>query len=394
MGMIPQAEIRRKAGDAFSGIIKAATEWRPTEKSIVSKSPYPAERFRLRGTTGDVNRLFYGNGWSLGLPIVPPTPGLVAEMLNGTSRKPDEVIGTVPPRDALLTVELAAIHAVMAGAKPEYLPVIIAAMEAILDPAHGWRAATTTTNPVAPLLLINGPVVKELGIQYSTGALGGGPFSQPNVTIGYTINLIGDIVGGSKPPSPDQSTLGQTANIVAMVVGENEEANPWEPFHVEKGYGRNRSTVTVFGVRSFANNNLHDVKTAEDLLTVIADVMMAVGAEGETTKPCAPGNKELLLLSPEHTALIKTAGWSKKEVQKFLFEKSKIPRAKMNLRYTANPEKVATLIGCMKGWENWDAIPYVLKPEDIAVVVAGGPGKHSVYMSTNGYTPVTREIKR
>jgi hypothetical protein len=101
-----------------------------------------------------------------------------------------------------------------------------------------------------------------------------------------------------------------------------------------------------------------------------------------------------LLLSPEHTALIKTAGWSKKEVQKFLFEKSKIPRAKMNLRYTANPEKVATLIGCMKGWENWDAIPYVLKPEDIAVVVAGGPGKHSVYMSTNGYTPVTREIKR
>lgn len=396
MGMIPLNEIRKKADEAFPAIMKAATQWKPEEsKAAAVRPPYPAERIKLTGDREAVNDYFYKKGWSLGLEIVPPTPERVAAMLKGTTRLPGEIIGVVPPRDGILTVEMAAVYAVMAGCRPEYMPVLLAALEAMLDEAHGWRAATTTTNPVAPLVVVSGPIVKELGIQNSTGALGGGPASRPNVTIGHAINLIGDVLGGSKPPTPDATTLGQTANIIAMVLGENEAENPWEPFRVEMGFARQKSTVTIFEVRSFANNNLHDVKTGQDLLTIMGSVMASVGAVGETTKPCAPGNKELILMSPEHASLVFSSGLKTKgEVQKFLFEKSKVQRSLLELRYSANPGKLDNTVNCFKGWEKWDAVPMVAKPEDILVVVTGGAGKHSVYMSTNGYAAVTREIKK
>jgi len=195
MGMIPLEEIRKKAEEAFPEIFRAATEWKPSPAATLAsaKTPYPAERFKFKGTWADVNKLYYEKGWSLGLPIAPPTSERVAEMLKGTTRSPQEVIGTVPPREGVLTVELVAAYAAMANAKPEYMPVILAAAEAMVDPKHGWRGSTTTTNPVAPLLLVNGPIVRELGIQYSTGALGGGPNSHPNISIGHAINLVGDV---------------------------------------------------------------------------------------------------------------------------------------------------------------------------------------------------------
>ena len=115
MGMIPLDEIRKKAEDAFPAILKAATEWKPVGKLQPMKAPYPAERIKLTGTSDDVNKLFLEKGWSLGLPFVPPTTDRVAEMLKGTTRKPDEVIAEIPPRNGVLTVELLAANAVMAG---------------------------------------------------------------------------------------------------------------------------------------------------------------------------------------------------------------------------------------------------------------------------------------
>ncbi len=396
MGLIPLADIRKKADEAFPEILKAATTWKPKAvKAVANKAVYPAERITFKGTQHDVSEFFFKNDWTLGLEIVPPTPERVAAMLKGTTRKPSEVIGAVPPRDAILTVEMAAVYAVMAGCRPEHMPVLLAALEAMVDPAHGWRASTTTTNGVAPLFVVSGPIVKELGIQSGTGELGGGQTSKPNVAIGHAINLVGDVLGGSKSPAPDQSTIGQTANIIAMVVGENEAENPWEPFSVEQGFDRNKSTVTIFGVRSYANHNLGDVKTGQDFLTAMGYVMGAVGAVGETTKPCAPGNRELVLMCPEHASLVIKSGIkTKKEVQSFLFEKSRITRSLLLTRYSANPGKLANTIPCYKGWEKWDTIPLVARPEDILVVVTGGPGKHSVYMSTNGYAPVTKEIRK
>ena len=170
------------------------------------------------------------------------------------------------------------------------MPLLIAAMEAFMDPNHGWRASSTTTNPVAPLALVNGPIVKELGIQYSTGALGGGSANRPNVAMGYVINLARRHCRRIEGPLPgDKSTLGQTANIIAMFLGENEDQNPWGPLNVELGFRRGTNTVTAFAVRTFANINLHDAKTGQDILTVIAETMIGAGGMGETIKPCTPG---------------------------------------------------------------------------------------------------------
>jgi len=291
-------------------------------------------------------------------------------------------------------VEVVAANAVMAGCKPEYMPVIIAAWEAMLETSHGWQAQTTTTNPVAPLVVVNGPIVKELGIQYSTGALGGGPGFQPNVTIGRAVNLIGDIVGGSKPPEGDKTTLGQTANIIAMVLGENEEANPWTTLAEDEGFDRNASIVTVFGARSRVNFNLHDSKTGEDLMRVFADTMASAGMMAENMKPCSPANKEVLVLSPEHVAQLANEGWTKETVRTFLWEHTRVSVEALQLRFSANPKKVDVQLECYEDYKSWDGIPLVRKPEDLAIFVSGGPGKHSVYFSTNGYAPVAKEIKK
>ncbi len=125
------------------------------------KPAYPAERVSVKGGAEELNKLFFAKGWSLGLPVVPPTPDRVKEMLTGTSLKPDYVIGKVPPRMGALTVELAAAHAVMAGCKPAYMPVLIAALRAMLDPRANWRGATTTTGTTSLLVIVNGPIVQR-----------------------------------------------------------------------------------------------------------------------------------------------------------------------------------------------------------------------------------------
>ncbi|MDH4267847.1 MAG: thiol-disulfide oxidoreductase, partial [Deltaproteobacteria bacterium] len=232
MGMIPLPEIRKKADNSFPEILKAAIQWNPMAQLPPMQSPYPAAKFKFRGPGEDVSRLFYDKGWSMGLPIIPPTPERVAKILKGTSRKPSEVIGIVPPRMGVLTVELAAIHAAMADCRAEYMPVLIAALEALLAPQANWRGAGTTTGTTAMLVIVNGPIVKEIGIAYGQGAAGKG--NHANAAIGYAMNSIAYSVGGSKPPTPDKGTLSAPSDFTGWIFGENEDALPkdWEPFHV------------------------------------------------------------------------------------------------------------------------------------------------------------------
>jgi hypothetical protein len=284
----------------------------------------------------------------------------------------------------VLTVELAATHAVMAGARPQYLPVILAAAEALLDPRHDWRSATTTTNPCAPFIVVNGPIVKELGIQNGTGALAPGPLSEPNATIGRAINLIMDIVGGSQPPSPDKSTLGTPASYT-MVVGENEGANPWATLSVQQGAKPGTNTVTVFEIRSFVNFNLHEPNTAEGLLHPIAKTIGPVVGLAENGFECKEEVKELLVLSPEHADTIFKEGWNLDRVKNYLFETSRISMADYMIR---NNNKKP---GCR---QNETTPTVVAAPGCFLIMVAGGEGKHSVFMETTRYVPVTKEIKK
>lgn len=372
MGGISVEAIREKADKAFPDILKAATEWKPTAKLPPPMPPYPAKRIKFKGTAEDVNKFFFEKGWSLGLPIVLPTPDRVKAMLKGTSHPPDKVVWIVPPKKGVLTVELVAVHAVMAGCKPEYMPVILAAIEAMADPTYNWFGATTTTGTVGPMLFVNGPIVKELGIAYGTGAAAGG--HHPNVSIGYTINLIGDIVGGSKAPDVDKSTLGSPADIVAYVFGENEDANPWGSYAVEKGFKPTDNVVTVKNVYPSIDMPDHTSSTPEAHLKWWSHVVNPLIA---IPLCCVGFRPYFIILAPEHANMLAKAGWTKNDFRQTLWKSTRVP-----LSEWSTGEKMCGIGPVPKELQPATPdtlIPITLKPEDIDIVVAGGAGKHSQY---------------
>jgi hypothetical protein len=379
MGMIPLPEIRAKADKAFPEILKAATQWRPTGAKLQTAKPlYPAEVIDFQGTEADVNDLFFKNGWSLGVPIIPPTPERVQAMLKGTSHKPNEVVGLIPPRVGAITVELVAVHAVMAGCKPEQLPILLAVASALAS--EDYRSGTTTTHPTAPYVIVNGPIRDKIGISYGTGA--GGPEQRANVALGLAIQAIGDIIGGSKPPDGDKTTMGWPGNTIALLVGENEAANPWGSLAVEKGFKKDENVVTVqLGGDIPSNINDHDSVKAEDLLRVIANDMRRIGQNSRFMST----TDVTVFISPEHADTIFQGGYKTKDaIRKFLWENARNPLrtfpgggiyeekygAKLVTKTLGIPANLDTLV------------PIVKDPSFIQIVVMGGPGKHSMYIGT------------
>jgi len=392
MGMIPLAEIRKKADDAFPEILKAATQWKPSGKLPPMKPPYPAERFKFRGTAEDVSRLFYDKGWSTGLPIIPPTPDRIAAMLKGTTRKPDEVIGLVPPRMGVLTVEMAAVHAVMADSKPEYMPVLITAMEALLAPEANWRGAATTTGTTSALVIVNGPIVKEVGIAYGQGSAGKGHLA--NASIGYAMNSIAYAIGGSKPPTPCKSTLGNPGQFIGWVFGEDEDALPkgWNPYHVDRGFKKEDSVVTVMGIYPPVENIDHWSVTPEDYINWWAHIVSGLTGVGG---PCAEDTLEqphIIGLGPEHAQLIAGAGWTKEQFVKAFWDKTSVPLSSWP-KGSPGFTHLSQMLG--KTLTPETLIPITLKPEQLYVVIAGGAGKHSHYFAAfPGCLPVSKIVKK
>src|SRR2546422_111037 len=200
--------------------------------------------FDFPGPHEEIDALYQERGWTDGLPIVPPTEAAVREFLRWTDRDPRDVLGVLPPRQGEATVERVAANAVMAGCRPEYLPVVLAGIEALADPLFNLDAIQATTHPVAPLLVVNGPIAREIGLNAGYNAFGQG--FRANVTIGRAVRLVLMNVGGGLPGSGDRATQGSPAKL-AYCVAENEAESPWEPLHVEAGFPRDVSVVTVFG---------------------------------------------------------------------------------------------------------------------------------------------------
>ena len=193
----------------------------------------------------DVMEFMFDQGFSDGFPLVPPTPERVLKMMEGTHRDPQDLIATVPPNMGEATVEKVAINAVMAGCKPEYMPVIIAALEAVCTDAFNIHGVTATTMGAAPVIIVNGPIRDQIGMNKGLGALGSG--NRANATIGRCLRLIIGNVGGGKPGGVERSTLGNPMKYT-MCFAENEERSPWEPLHVERGFKKEDSVVTVFAM--------------------------------------------------------------------------------------------------------------------------------------------------
>jgi hypothetical protein len=390
VGMIPLEEIRKKATDAFPELMKAATQWKSTAKLAAMKSPYPAERFKFSGTPEDVTRFFYDKRWSMGLPIVPPTSQRVVAMLKGTKRKPDEVIGLVPPRMGVLTVEMAAVHCAMADCKPEYMPVLLAAMEAALAPETNWRGAGTTTGTTSLLTIINGPIVKEIGLASDTGAAGKGHHA--NAAIGYAMNSILYTIGGSKPPETDKGTLAAPSDFTGWIFAENEDALPkgWTPFHVDRGFKKTDSVVTVQGIYPAVSNHDHASNTIPKQLKYWGNIISPLLSANDTCVPAASAVPSIIAIGPEHAQLLTSGGWNKQEVTKALWESIHLPLSSWPTGCTTeNLEK-----GLGQKITPDTQIHLTKTPDTLWLMIAGGPGKHSHYFPPFlGCNPVSRLIK-
>jgi hypothetical protein len=342
-----------KAEKAWPDILKAATEWTPPaadEKALKQESAYPAPTFTFKGTTTEVNQMFFDKGWSEGIPINPPTPDKVAEMLKGTTRMPDEVVWEVPPRHGLLTVELVATYAVMAGCKPSYMPVILSALDGMRDPEFNWLAATTTTHPKGILVMVNGPIAKEIGLASGRGAASG--MHQANTSIGYALSLITDIVGDSKPQTSDQTTLGWSGNTISTVVAENVDESPWEPYSVEKGFSKDDNLVTVYAGGTPVNIAEHFSSSADGIMKTIARVM--TGAYAGPPSDVASSRDVVLLLNPEFAKQFSDAGFTKETFKEWLWQNAH------------NSPENAT-------------VPMVDTPDHFVVFITGGQGRHAQY---------------
>jgi len=375
LGMLKPDEVRKRAEEAFNNIVALATSWRPASQETTEVTQFPAQRFEFSGTTEDLNGLFLLKEWSMGLPIIPPTDNLVAEMLKGTSRRPEEILGQVPPKNARLTVELVAVHAAMAGCRPSYMPALIAALEAFLDPDLNWRGALATTGTTQFVVVFNGPVVKRIGIGYGQGSAGKGYHA--NGSIGYAINLIAYVVGASRPPSIDRSTLGSPSDYVCWVFGENEDALPkgWQPLHVQRGFNRSDSAVTVMCSYPVVANADHWSVVFDDHLkwwSHIASPMLSIGG------PCRPGSMDLphmVVLGPEHACLVASEGRSHADFRKAFWERTRIPLS----AWPPGGTEFNRLEKALGPLGPDSLIPVSSKPEQIMLVVGGGDGKHSHY---------------
>jgi hypothetical protein len=344
-----------------------------------------SRRVKVNDSPDEINKLFCDNGWCDGLPVVPPTEDRVLKMLEGTSREASEIMGVVPPREAELRVEDIAINAVMAGCLPEYMPVIITAMEAMLEPRFNLLGMQATTHPCAPLVIVNGPIAKELDINSGTGCFG--PGWRANATIGRAIRLILWNVGGGIAAKGDMSTHGRPSKY-AYCIAENEDASPWEPLQVEKGFDKQANIVTVFACDTPHNINDHLSSTALGMLTTMTYTMASVGS----TQAYSSSEDLFLVLSPEHAATIAGDGFSKEDVKRFIYENARNPHGKLKDR---------SVYGMATGsWPKWfntlddnGMIPIVQDWQRVTVLVAGGPGKHSCWLPAFICPAVTREIK-
>ena len=272
-----------------------------------------SRRIELGAAEDEIEALF-DRGWSDGLPVVPPTETRVLRMLAGTSRDPQEVIGKVPSDLADCTIEKIAINAVMAGCKPEYLPVVIAAVEAVLDEPFALHGVLATTMYVGPVLVVNGPIRRAIGMNSKGNALGQG--NRANNTIGRAVQLVIRNVGGGRPQEVDRATLGNPGKLT-YCFAEDEEYSSWESLATERGIAAGGSAVTVFA--GFGLQGIVDQKSREpeSLAQSFAECLKAA----QHPKLYA-GADAMVVVAPEHERTFREAGWSKTRLYDELYART------------------------------------------------------------------------
>jgi hypothetical protein len=256
----------------------------------------------------------YARGVTDGLPVVAPTAARVAAAVEASGRLREDLVGLVAPKLGRATVEKIAINAVMAGCRPEYMPAVVAAIEAICDPAFALVGVSGTTDAVAPLLILNGPVRAELDVNSGAGVFG--PGWRANATIGRAVRLVWQNVGGAAAGGISMSTFSQTGRY-SYCIGENEEESPWEPLHVEHGFAAGDSTVAAIAAEApqVVANTMG--RTAREILSTVARSGVVIASETH-----AGLGDTVLVIGPEHARSIAADGWSKADARQFVWEQT------------------------------------------------------------------------
>lgn len=269
---------------------------------IFGDTPLQARRIDVAAQQ-DEHELIFERGWSDGLPVVPPTEERVLRMLAGTTRSPSEVIGIIPPDHAPCTIEKVAINAVMAGCKPEYFPVVLAAVEAACLDEFCMHGVLATTYFAAPIVIVNGPIAEKIGMNSRHNVLGQG--NRANSTIGRALQLVIRNVGGGKPGGVDRATLGQPGKV-GFCFAEREHDSYWESLAVERGFSADDSTVTLFAGGGVHPTGDQKSREPESLTRSLAMTLRTV-YHGKVF-----GRQDaLLVISPENMRVFREAGWSK-----------------------------------------------------------------------------------
>src|SRR6266516_1114294 len=327
----------------------------------------------------DEFEFFLAKAWSDGLPVVTPTEARVQRMLTGTRRAPEEFLGLIPPALEPATVRTVAIHTVMAGCQPAYLPVALGGLALMLREAFNLNGVQGTLHGVAPLMIVNGPYAQQIGLHGGSGCFG--PGFRANATIGRAIRLILLNVGGAWPGRYDMATQGSPAKF-SFCIAENEAASPWEPM-------ASGDTVTVYGGEPPHNVNDHVSTSASGILTTLCDTAVSLGSN---VGWYFAQSQLLVALGPEHARTIAEDGFARADVQRFVYEHARLPLGRL---------KLAGMWG-MHDWPAWmnavadpDALmPQVPSPDDVYVIVAGGSGKHSAVVPNCTFSrAVSRPIR-
>ena len=391
------AETSQRAWVLIPAGQQAAGQWiddtlaqRVREAGMTAKAPLAGRFPRTRveavpaaDVDSVVDTLFYARGWTDGLPIVAPTVARVRAMLRFSRHGPEHALGEVDPLKGVATIEKVAANAVMAGCRPEYFPVVVAAVEAILDPAFNLRGVQTTDENVAPLLVINGPIAQALEVNSGFGVLG--PGWRANASIGRAIRMVMNNVGGGWPGAVSFAGLGQ-AGKYTLCLAENAIQSPWNPLHVEQGFSADANVVTVMRAETVIN--------VTGGLAEIASVMgTAASAFSALWSGCST-----VIVSPALAIALARDGIDKQATREWLFDHGRWPAAQWRASW------LFKTAGDIERWPEGirkaaagGAVPAVARAEDLVIVVAGGnvPIPQHAYCPSWGFPParISREIR-
>ena len=334
----------------------------------------------------DLIEWYFEQGWTDGLPVVPPTPEHVTAMIESLGGEPDHIEARIPPRWGSLTREVLAINLVLAGCLPTYAKVVRAAVLALTSPHFNLNGVQATTHMAAPLLVVNGPIRHEIKLNSGTNVFGSGV--RANATIGRAIRLVLLNVGGAWPGDLDKSTLGHPGKYT-FCIGENEEASPWAPYHVEQGYTEEDSTVFCLAAEGPHSVTNHVANDPQGILDSLVSAMSTIAHNNAVSSgSCA------VVLGPEHASTIATKNWTRQDVRRYLWS---------NTTNTYDDISFAGRYGQIYNrnlpkWykrEKGARIPIVPSPDDIHLFVAGGEaGRFSAFLPGWGHmsAPVLRAL--